>query len=299
MQPWHAEHPVQAPLAERLVHGQFPEFCEIRAERVGTGWDTDVWSFGPAAFRFPRRAFGVKTVLNEQRVLPRLAPRLNVPIPVPKWMGRACDDFGFAFYGHDLLPGRTADRARLSRAARADMAPALADFLKGLHGVDTAEALRMGARPDSGRAGVARRLATVVGILNDVQDTLPFELVRALRSLLNRPVFESLDTPCLIHGDLYARHLLVDAQGALTGVIDWGDVCCGDPSADLALVYTWLPASARAGFFEAYGPVDAQTLARARAIAACYGARLLAYAHDIEDPDLKACALIALRGAVE
>lgn len=127
--PWHAEHPVNAQLAERLVHGQFPEFSAHSAERVGRGWDTDVWSFGSAAFRFPRRAFGVKTVLNEQVVLPKLGPRLNVPIPVPKWMGRPGDDFYFAFYGHDLLPGQTADRARLSRAERAEMAPTQIEVL--------------------------------------------------------------------------------------------------------------------------------------------------------------------------
>ena len=35
------------------------------------------------------------------------------------------------------------------------------------------------------------------------------------------------------HGDLHLRHLLVDAHGAAAAVIDWGDLCRGDPSVDM------------------------------------------------------------------
>jgi aminoglycoside phosphotransferase (APT) family kinase protein len=38
--------------------------------------------------------------------------------------------------------------------------------------------------------------------------------------------------PALLHGDLHPRHVFAAADG-LTGIIDWGDVCAGDPVFDL------------------------------------------------------------------
>ena len=55
-----------------------------------------------------------------------------------------------------------------------------------------------------------------------------------------------LDAPsgasALAHGDLHVRHVLVDAAGGATGVMDWGDVCLADPAVDVSLGYaafTW------------------------------------------------------------
>jgi aminoglycoside phosphotransferase (APT) family kinase protein len=39
-----------------------------------------------------------------------------------------------------------------------------------------------------------------------------------------------------IHGDLHSRNVLVDA-GALSGVIDWGDMAAGDRATDLASIW--------------------------------------------------------------
>ena len=77
---------------------------------------------------------------------------------------------------------------------------------------------------------------------------------------------------CLVHGDLYAKHLLVqtDEQGhlSLSGIIDWGDVHLGEPSGDLAAAFSLFAAPHREELFSAYGPVDEQTsvLARLRAL---------------------------------
>lgn len=38
----------------------------------------------------------------------------------------------------------------------------------------------------------------------------------------------------LIHGDLYAGHVMVDAAGRATGIIDWTEARVGDPATDLA-----------------------------------------------------------------
>ena len=41
----------------------------------------------------------------------------------------------------------------------------------------------------------------------------------------------------LVHGDLHPGHWLLDAQGKLTGVLDWTEVALTDPSVDLAMFF--------------------------------------------------------------
>jgi len=91
----------------------------------------------------------------------------------------------------------------------------------------------------------------------------------------------------LVHGDLHVRHLLVDEGGALTGVIDWGDVCRADRAADLSLVWSLLPPAGRAAFLDEYGPVDEGTLLRARVLALFLCALLAVYARDERSPSLE------------
>jgi aminoglycoside phosphotransferase (APT) family kinase protein len=60
------------------------------------------------------------------------------------------------------------------------------------------------------------------------------ELLRAMSGLQPSA---SPEHEALTHGDLHARHLLVDDSGAATAVIDWGDVCVADPGIDLSIAY--------------------------------------------------------------
>ena len=52
---------------------------------------------------------------------------------------------------------------------------------------------------------------------------------------------------CVVHGDLHFRQVLVEG-GELSGVIDWGDVCRGDPSVDFPLYWSSLTTEGRAEF---------------------------------------------------
>ena len=119
----------------------------------------------------------------------------------------------------------------------------------------------------------------------------PQRLRRKIRRRLeNAPSF--LDEPVrparadtLVHGDLHARQLLF-ADGALSGVIDWGDVHRGDPAIDLAVVHAFLPPAARPSFFAAYGPVDQETWRLARLRALHVSAALAGYAKETADGPL-------------
>ena len=90
---------------------------------------------------------------------------------------------------------------------------------------------------------------------------------------------------CLIHGDLYFPHLLLEG-GQLSGVIDWGDVHIGDPAMDLAIAFQYFPASARPQFFESYGSSSDDMLLRARLWATYSSVTLIWYGHHNNKQDL-------------
>jgi aminoglycoside phosphotransferase (APT) family kinase protein len=71
--------------------------------------------------------------------------------------------------------------------------------------------------------------------------------------------------------------------GTISGVVDFGDLCAGDPAYDLAAAWLLLPDGAAVeAFFAAYRPVaDAATVRRARGCAAAKAiAGLLIAAND-------------------
>jgi aminoglycoside phosphotransferase (APT) family kinase protein len=67
-----------------------------------------------------------------------------------------------------------------------------------------------------------------------------------------------------LHGDLHPANVLT-ADGNFCGVVDFGDMCAGDPACDLAACWILLPDGALDRFYQRYSPaVDAATLRRAR-----------------------------------
>jgi aminoglycoside phosphotransferase (APT) family kinase protein len=72
-----------------------------------------------------------------------------------------------------------------------------------------------------------------------------------------------------LHGDLHPANLLT-RDGNFCGVVDFGDMCAGDPACDLAAGWILLPDGVIDRFHQRYSPVaDAATLRRARGWALC------------------------------
>jgi aminoglycoside phosphotransferase (APT) family kinase protein len=77
-------------------------------------------------------------------------------------------------------------------------------------------------------------------------------------------------------------------------LIDWIDLCRGDPALDLQLVWSVLPPAGRGAFFAEYGDVDDATLLRARLLALFLSAALFEYAHHEGLPSIEREALASL-----
>jgi len=300
---WDADHEIVEEGAAALIARQFPQLAPERIERMGVGWDNVAFQVnGRYVFRFPRRKVGADLILNEIRALPVIAPSLGLSVPVPRYVGRPHGDYPYPFAGYALIRGRTACEAVWTDAGRAEIAVSLGRFLAALHTIPiTLETLAWAPRDEIRRADIPFRAAKVQDRLVALRALVPGVNVGALAALVGRLA----DTPpqpgppCWVHGDLYARHLLVDERECLCGVIDWGDVHVGDPALDLSIVYSFLPTAARPAFWGAYGVVDEATRRRARFRAIHYGIILVAYGDDVGDAAIRRIGEYALRVGAE
>jgi aminoglycoside phosphotransferase (APT) family kinase protein len=271
---WSAEVTVDETLARRLIAGQFPELAEASLRRLAEGWDNVVWLVDERwAFRFPQRTMGAELIERELRVLPLIASALPAPIPVPVFAGRPGEGYPWAFFGAPLLPGMEACDAALDDEARRRLAPVLGRFLRALHDIPLLDGLPY----DPTQRADMRHRAAITREWIERLDRRP----AGLDALLDEA--EALPPPdgeVVAHGDLHIRHVMVEPDGELTGVIDWGDVCRADPSIDLSLLWSFFGADGRAAFLAEYGPVSEAQLLRARALAVNLSVILAVYGRE-------------------
>src|SRR6516165_1596960 len=96
--PWTAERETPPELARTLIEEQFPELMPVQIEPLGCGWDSTAYFVNcELVFRFPRRRLGAECLENEVRVLPAFRAPLPLPIPRPRFIGRATERFPWLF----------------------------------------------------------------------------------------------------------------------------------------------------------------------------------------------------------
>lgn len=290
---------MDADLARELVLAQFPDLAPAAAELLGEGWDNTAFLVGAQwVFRFPRRETALPLNACELRVLPAIHGRMPLAVPLPERLGAASPRFPWPFAGYRRVPGRSVCSAAPDDAQRAAAAVPLARFVAALHRTPARDVEAMGLPGDViGKMDVAFHRTRIRGALADLRDRglLDDDCVRRLGRVADDTPPVASRGPVLVHGDLYARHVLVDDAGLPSGVIDWGDAHAGDPAVDLSVAHHLLPPAAHEAFREAYGGVDAATWARARFRAVAHAAATARYAHTIGDADLLRETTAALR----
>ncbi len=213
-------------LVERLLAAQRPDLCGTALQSIGHGWDNALWRIGEhAALRLPRRALAADLVLHEQHWLPVLAPRLPVPIPAPIWCGVPGAGYPWHWSIVPWYDGVPASGVSLGPTARSQ----LAATLNALHQPAPTDAplnplrgVALHTRSDAFEARVAGA-AQISGIA-----------VQSCRAAWHEAIATPIDVaPCWIHGDLHPGNLLI-ADDQIAALLDWGDLCAGDPATDLA-----------------------------------------------------------------
>jgi aminoglycoside phosphotransferase (APT) family kinase protein len=277
---------VRQDLVRALLADQHPHYAHLPLSFSGEGWDNFTFRLGEAlAVRLPRRTAGVQLLLNEQRCLGRIAPNLPLPIPAPLAIGVPGQGYPWPWSVIPWIEGSPVDHAPLDAA----QGPALGAFLRALHQPAPADAP---LNPVRGVPLETRRVRfePCLDRLRATSDVITPAIDRAWREALAAPLSE---TVVWLHGDMHAQNVL-SLNGQLAGVIDWGDMCCGDPAVDLGSVWGILPhAVSRAEALRVYAPDDA-LLARARGWAVLFGASLFDNGR-VDDPRHAAIGEATLR----
>jgi aminoglycoside phosphotransferase (APT) family kinase protein len=243
-------------LVRSLLQDQHPDLAGLAIREVVGGWGNIMWRLGEElAVRLPRLARAQALLRSEQRWLPALASQLPLPVPMPVRVGEPSALFPETWTVTRWVAGVPADQEPISRP---DAADSLAEFLRALHR----------AAPDDAPANPTHggSLTThASGIEGWLAVLAPGDPVGAARQVWDDAVAapEWDGAPSWIHGDLHPANVVV-ADGMLCGVIDFGELCAGDPAADLAAAWVLLPAGTASRFLDAYGIADDAMIRRAR-----------------------------------
>jgi len=262
-----AEVDVDERMVRSLLDDQHPDLAALAIARVDAGWDNFMFRLGDTcAVRLPRRAAAAQLLINEQVWLPVVAQSMPLPVPLPLRHGSPGRGYPWRWSVTPWLDGAP---AYLS-PPNARQADTMGAFLQALHqpAPDDAPVNTVRGVPLRDRAAVVEaRLARLRTITPNVTPSVE----AAWRHGLVAPPAERA---LWLHGDLHGGNVLV-RDGALSGVIDWGDITSGDPATDLACVWMLFEErTARERALRCYGASDAER-ARAMGWAVLFGAVLL------------------------
>lgn len=285
-----AEVDVSVALIEALVQEQFPELVG-RVEIVASGWDNVIARLGhDLCVRMPRRLLSAPLVQHEADWLPQLAPLLSIDVPAAVAVGEPGQGFPWTWLVCPWFEGRPLTNVAVRDRSR--VAAQLGEFVTALH------------RPSPAGAPVSQWRGIP---LADLQPTVFARLKRATphqAAVLSTAWEQCADVapwsgpPSWLHGDLHPLNLLTSAgpAPALRAVIDWGDMCGGDPATDLAIAWLAFDKQGRAAFQEAaavHHPLDDPVWVRARGWAVSLASLFLLDAapgtalHDVGDHSLR------------
>lgn len=279
MSEWQADIHITDEFVRNSLHDQFPSLSIQQIKCIGEGWDNAVFLVNEKIiFRIPRREVAVELLERENKILKNLQLLFTLEIPNPIYIA---DNF----QGYNLIEGISGCHAQLSSKEREESLPILATFLKKLHSIKEAQALAIGAQPQIwDRTNVKQSIKTLTERVNKIieQKLCHINLDIFRQELIAAEKIHLPFHKCLIHGDLYCRHLMFN-QGKLTGIIDWGDVGINNPSVDLSVIWSFYPSSCHENFFEIYGKVDSTTWQYARFLGLYSALTLVFYGHNIGD----------------
>jgi aminoglycoside phosphotransferase (APT) family kinase protein len=255
-------------LVHSLLVEQHPDLAGLPLTEIGAGWDNTLWRLGRELLvRMPRRGVAARLTIHEQQWLPALAPHLPLPVPVPVRIGKPSGLYPWPWSVVPWLAGVPGHRTVLTQ--HQDAAERLGRFLRALHQPAPSQA------PQNPYRGVA--LAQRADTFDERVASLATEIdVEATRRVWDRGL--AVDPwpgpPVWLHGDLHPANILVE-RGTLAAVIDFGDICSGDPATDLAGAWMALSAEEMAAFNAAYGGVGVALERRSLAWAVLFALMLL------------------------
>lgn len=259
---------IDTTLVYNLLAEQHPDLTHLPIDLVDVGWDNAIFRLGEKlSLRLPRRQVAATLIENEQTWLPLLVDRLPIPVPTPYRIGLPTKNYPWRWSILPWLPGITADREE----PQTNQVKLFARFLRSLHQPAPFNA------PQNSLRGVPLKQRAVsveerIQRLEKKTDLITEQIRNIWHKAVNAPI--DVDDKWL-HGDLHPRNILVE-NGAIAGIIDWGDITSGDIATDLASIWMlFSKENARKEAIVEYGNISEATLQRAKGWAILFGVFLL------------------------
>ncbi|MGH1493673.1 MAG: aminoglycoside phosphotransferase family protein [Acidimicrobiales bacterium] len=280
-------------LVTALLQEQHPDLADLPIRELANGWDNVLYRLGDEfTVRLPRRVEAAELVGNEIRWLPELAPRLPLAIPSPVRTGQPTSDYPYAWTVLPWFDGETVGTSTFQAPERE--ARRLGHFLSRLHRPAPADAP---VNPHRGTPLATRDRLTVDRLASlDRSDSAAILAIWAdavAANPWNGP-------PLWVHGDLHALNIIKD-NDALAAILDFGDICSGDPATDLMVAWYLFTQDERevlrASADSQNRPIDDDMWRRGRGWAVTHALALLVHAADA--PALGAIAEKCIAAAIE
>lgn len=224
---------INSDLAKKLIKEQFPKWANLPIYPVKeSGNDNRTFHLGEdMSIRLPSAKRYVAQVDKENRWLPYLASKLQTPISVPIAKGRASEDYPWSWSIMKWIKGERLSMDKIKEPS--DFALQLASFLRELQSIDVLDGPLAGEH-NFYRGGPLevydKETRDTTQILKDKFDKdLSLKIwEKALRT-------KWIKKPVWVHGDMAVGNILVDKEGNLSGIIDFGILGVGDPACDLVM----------------------------------------------------------------
>jgi aminoglycoside phosphotransferase (APT) family kinase protein len=282
-----AEVEITEALVLTLLRDQHPDLADQRLRLFGSGWDNTTFRLGDSlAVRLPRRRLGAENMAKEQRWLPELARRLPLSVGVPVRFGAPGPGYPWPWSIVEWVEGESAEVDPVLPGE----APRLGEFLRTLHRVAPHDAPLNAWRgvPLVERSFSVEQRLERLG--SEDLSVPPEEIVKVWHQVKDVPI--DIADRRWLHGDLHPRNVIT-RSGRIEAIIDWGDLCAGDPATDLAAAWLFFESGARDEFRAAYGGITAATWERAKGWAVFFGV-VMADAGRIDDHTWARCGNTAL-----
>ena len=188
------------------------------------GWDNLVLEVnGSLIFRFTRREDILRQHIKELELLPLLNKSLTLRVPNPVYSRTETKPYYMAY---KKIHGKP-----ITGSFNEESLEAITRFLRELQAIDQASLVHIFRyTPETWKQEYSELYQRIA---SEVYPHLEPVTRRKIESEFARFQESDLDfSPVICHRDLTSDHIL-ELDGRITGIIDWGDACVGDPAFDL------------------------------------------------------------------
>jgi len=247
-------------LAKLLLASQFPDWADLHIQRVANpGWDNRTFRLGEQLLmRLPSAEAYAPQVEREHEWLPVLASRLALQIPEPVALGHPEHGYPWKWSVYRWIEGENANAERIPNLP--EFAASLGQFLRQMHGVSSTNGPPPGAHNFYRGGSLLTYDEESRRAISALAGKVDFDRASAVWQAATRSHWTA--QPVWVHGDLSLGNLLTTG-GKLCAVIDFGQMCVGDPACDLAIAWTLFRGESRE-VFKSTLALDADTWNRGR-----------------------------------